>query len=297
MNRLTKTTASAMLMMLMAATPAWAIYDESAPVTTDPGVIRILAAPADQPVLISAPAGDEVFEVLATRTEPVSILFDNSAITYDQKPVVVDGTLMVPLRAIVEGAGGQVGWDGDTRTVTVRLGDRSAVFVIGADQAEMNQDGVFYVQRNMIPMAKAPILAGGRTLVTADALTSILGLLERPGAAGTLNLVQAGKPATPAPPADEQEWVIKGTVKELKSNEDGSTSMLVAGAPMASGEGSLAWFAVAADTLITVEENGAQRQGTVADLAVAQEVDVRPTGPLLMSYPARGGAASIVIHK
>lgn len=265
MNRLTKTTASAMLLMLMAATPAWAIaYDEAVSSPVEPGVVRILAAPA----------------------EPVAVLMESRPITFDQKPAMVDGTLMVPLRAVVEGAGGHVGWDGETKTVTVRLGDRSAVFVIGAPEAELNQDGVFYVQRNLIPMAKAPVLMGGRTLVAADALTGVLGLLEQPGATGTLNLVRA----TP-------EWVVSGTVKELKTNQDGTTAILVEGAPMASGETSLTWFAVTDSTQITVEEGGVQRKGTTADLAAAQKVGVRPTGPLLMSYPARGGAASILIRK
>jgi hypothetical protein len=308
LNRLTKTTASAMLLTLLAAAPAWAMAtDQPLPGPVDPSVIRILSAPTDQPVLISAPieqpvlisapAGEGVYKVLPTRAEPVSILIKNNPVTYDQKPMVVDGTLMMPLRAIVEAAGGEVGWDGDTQTVTVRLGDRKAVFVIGASEAEMNQDGVFYIQRNMIRMAKAPVLAGGRTLVAADALTSVLGLLEQPGAPGMLNLVPATKPEQPAPPTEEKEWVIVGTVKELKTNADGTSSMLVEGAPMANGEGSLTWFAVTDSTQISVDENGAERPGTVADLAAAQKVDVRPLGPLLMSYPAQGGAAAIVIHK
>lgn len=332
MNRLIKVTASAMLLTLVTSAPALAMYDPSAPAQTEPGVIRILQAPADQsvsspanpgeirilpapvdrpvpisapaeqPVLISAPAGAEVLGVQATRAEPTAILVNNSLLTYDQKPLVQDGTLMVPLRAIVEGAGGTVNWDGVTKTVTVRLGDRTALFVIGATEAEMNQDNVRYFQRNMIRMAKAPVLAGGRTLIAADALTNVLGLLERPDAAGALSLVPNGKlreTAPPTAPAEEQNWIRGGTLKEIKYNFDGSTSILVEGEPMANGESSLTWFVLSDSTKISVKENGVEREGSQSDLATAYtlKVDVRSAGPLLMSYPARGSAAAIVIHK
>lgn len=323
MNRLTKTTASALLLVLMAAAPASAFYIEGADNTpAAPGMVRIMSAPAEEPVyktlpapadlpqVISAPI-DGVMpisaplerEVLPTRAEPVSILINSARITYDQKPILADGTLMLPLRAIVEGAGGEITWDGETRTVTVRLGDRTATFVIGQDEAEMNQDGVRYIKRNMIKMSKAPILEGGRTLVSADAISTILGLLERPGTEGALNLVPAaklGQPAEegeqPAPVVEEQEWIVAGTIKETKEIE-GGVRILLEGPAMANGEGSLTWFAVTADTEITIDENGVQTPGTAADLATAQRVEVKPVGPLLMSYPAQGGAASVVIHK
>jgi hypothetical protein len=309
MNRIKRTTASALLMVMMAAAPAAAMYVEGGDNTpAGPGMVKILMAPADMPQLISAPVGEimpisaPLFrEVLATRAEPATILIDSTRITYDQKPLMVNGTLMLPLRAIVEGAGGQVTWDGETQTVTARLGDRTAYFVIGQAEAEMNQDNVRYIQRNMIKMSGAPILAGGRTLVAADGLTSVLGLMEQPGAAGALNLVPAAKLEAPAAeippaPAEEQEWIEVGTIKETKAIE-GGIRILLAGPAMANGEGSLTWFAVTAETTITIEENGAQTPGTVADLATAQKVAVKPFGPLLMSYPAQGGAASVVIHK
>ncbi|HYF80168.1 MAG TPA: copper amine oxidase N-terminal domain-containing protein [Symbiobacteriaceae bacterium] len=321
MNRFTRTTASALLLVMMAAAPAAAMYVEGGDNTpAGPGMVKILMAPAEEPVyhilpapadmpqVISAPVGEImpisaplVREVLATRAEPATILIDSTRITYDQKPILVNGTLMVPLRAIVEGAGGQVTWDGETQTVTARLGDRTAYFVIGQAEAEMNQDNVRYLKRNMIKMTKAPVLEGSRTLVAADALTTVLGLMEQPGAAGALNLVPAAKFEAPAgeippAPAEEQAWIEVGTIKETKAIE-GGIRILVAGQAMADGEGSLIWFAVTGETTITIEENGVQTPGTYADLATAQKVAVKPVGPMLMSYPAQGGAAAVTIHK
>jgi hypothetical protein len=311
MNRFTRTTASALLLVMMAAAPAAAMYVEGGDNTpAGPGMVKILMAPAEEPVYHILPAPADMpqvisaplpLEIKATRAEPVTILIDSTRITYDQKPILVDGTLMLPLRAIVEGAGGQVTWDGETQTVTARLGDRTAYFVIGQAEAEMNQDNVRYIQRNMIKMAKAPVLEGSRTLVAADALTTVLGLMEQPGAAGALNLVPAAKFEAPAgeippAPAEEQEWIEVGTIKETKAIE-GGIRILVAGQAMANGEGSLTWFAVTGETTITIDENGVQTPGTAADLATAQKVAVKPVGPLLMSYPAQGGAAAVTIHK
>ncbi|HWI64294.1 MAG TPA: copper amine oxidase N-terminal domain-containing protein [Symbiobacteriaceae bacterium] len=285
MKRLIKTTATAMLLTVLTAVPAMAIYDPSRPVSNDPGVMQILRAPVDLPA-----------------TVPASVLVNHKAVTFDQKPLLEAGTLMVPLRAVVEGAGGTVAWDGETMTVTARVGDRTAWFVIGAAEAEMVQDNVRYIKRNMIPMAKAPVLAGGRTLVAADALTNVLGLLAQPSAEGALNLVpvpQQREMAPPATPAEEQEWMRGGTVKEIKYSYEGFTAMLVECAPMSSGEASLVWFTLRPSTKITVMENGVEREGSQNDLATAHmlKVDVRPTGPMLMSYPAQGGAAAIVLHK
>lgn len=317
MNRLTKTTASALLLVLMAAAPAAAMYTPGAENTpSEPGTVHIMntMAPSVEPIyhvmpvkgeptLINAPVGEKVFAVPATRPAPISILIENTSIAYDQQPIVTNGTLMVPLRAIVEGAGGQVTWDEATQTATVRIGDRTAIFAIGQAEAEMNQDGVRYIQRNMIKMAKAPVLEGSRTLVAADALTSVLGLLEQRGAEGALNLVPAAKvsqlPAKEEPSApaiDEQEWSVTGTVKETKAIE-GGIRILVEGPALASGEADLTWFSVTANTKITVDENGVQREGTAADFAVAQKVDVKHDGVMTRSLPPQGRAMSVVIHK
>lgn len=317
MNRLTKTTASALLLVLMAAAPAAAMYIPGAEnIPSEPGTVRIMNTMAPsvepiyhvmpvkgEPILINAPVGEKVFAVPATRPAPISILIENTSISYDQQPIVTAGTLMVPLRAIVEGAGGQVTWDEATQTATVRIGDRTAIFVVGQAEAEMNQDGVRYIQRNMIKMAKAPVLEGSRTLVAADALTSVLGLMEMPVAEGALNLVPVNKiqqlpvieePSAPA--IDEQEWSVTGTIKETREIK-GGVSILVAGPALENGEANLFWFNVSANTTITVDENGAQREGTAADFAIAQKVDVKHDGVMTRSLPPQGRAMSVVIHK
>lgn len=58
---------------------------------------------------------------------------------------------------------------------------------------------------------------------------------------------------------------------------------------MSSGEPFMAWLAVDEGTKIAV----GSAAGTLADLAVGTRIEVELAGPMLMSYPAQGGAASI----
>jgi len=122
------------------------------------------------------------------RALPEQVTVGGKRATFDQGPVVLDGTLMVPLRAVVETAGGTVQWEPRERAVLVTISDRTAQFVIGQTEAEMNQNGYRYFRRNMIAMSKAPVIRGDRTLISADALSAILGLGERPDEDASLDL-------------------------------------------------------------------------------------------------------------
>jgi len=62
---------------------------------------------------------------------------------------------------------------------------------------------------------------------------------------------------------------------------------------MASGEPSLTWVTLFEDTELS---RGAEGESiTLADLEIGQEVEVVVSGAILMSYPARAGAAAVVI--
>jgi len=55
----------------------------------------------------------------------VSLYVDTDLIQTDVPPAIVDGRTMVPMRAIFEALGAEVGWDGDTRTATGTLGEQA----------------------------------------------------------------------------------------------------------------------------------------------------------------------------
>lgn len=123
------------------------------------------------------------------RPLPAGVTVGGKPAVFDQGPVVIGGVLMVPLRAVVETAGGTVQWRPLEQAVLVTLPDRTAQFVIGQTDAEMNQNGYRYLRRNLIGMNRAPVIRGDRTLISADALTAILGLGERPDGDAFLDLI------------------------------------------------------------------------------------------------------------
>jgi hypothetical protein len=178
-----------------AATAALLLLVHAAPVLagTDP-------APVAAPAPVAVPAAP----VTADHVLPTAITVSGKTVSFDQQPVRQGERLYVPLRFIAEAAGGQVQWDGDTGTVTVTMPDRTAIFVVGQDEAEMNKRGVFYIRRNMIKMAGPVQLVGERTMVSADALTTIFGLVERSDADLALDLI--------ADPGSVQEAPATGKV-------------------------------------------------------------------------------------
>lgn len=127
-------------------------------------------------------------EIKATRPLPGKVAVAGKAVAFDQPPVISDGTLMVPLRAVVEAAGGWVEWNAKDRSIHVEMPDRQAWFWVGESKAEMNLNNARYFARNLLPMAKSPVIQNGRTLISAESLTQILGLYEVAGAEGGLTL-------------------------------------------------------------------------------------------------------------
>lgn len=217
---------------------------------------------------------------------PATILVDGKPVDFALgAPAVSDGVLLVPLRSIAEALGGKVTWDPATRGIHIDLPGRTATFAIGQPEAEMNEDGVYYIQRNMIKMAAAPVIKGDRTLISADALTNVLGLSQVKAEEGVLSLV-SGRAEVLTPPEETAELKLVGKVNQVEEGR-----ILVEGAQMSNVAPMLIWIRLTDETKIAVGEAA----GSVADLTVGAEVIVELSGPILESYPAQGGAASIQV--
>lgn len=67
------------------------------------------------------------------------VFLGKNELKFDQPPVIREGRLLVPLRAISEGMKAQVDWDPATKTVTVTKGD--TVVVLFLDKAEVLVNG------------------------------------------------------------------------------------------------------------------------------------------------------------
>lgn len=117
-------------------------------------------------------------EVAMNRTLPKTITVNGKELTYDQAPYMHKGTLMLPLRAVIEAAGGTIEWRQDTFSAYVLLSDRTAYFWVGQPKAEMYLHAARYMQQNFLAMDQSVVLQNGRMFISADALTTVLGMTE-----------------------------------------------------------------------------------------------------------------------
>jgi hypothetical protein len=85
------------------------------------------------------------------------------------KPLISNGTTMVPIRAIVESLGGSVGWNAAARRLDIRLGSRTVTMWVGKTTATVNGSSK--------TISTAPAIIGGRTMVPLRFVAENLGCL------------------------------------------------------------------------------------------------------------------------
>ena len=73
-------------------------------------------------------------------------------------PVLRQDRTLLPVRAVMEGLGGTVEWDGVTQTVSLSLGERTLFLRIGSTSA-WDKDGVWFT------LDSEPILLNDRTML------------------------------------------------------------------------------------------------------------------------------------
>ncbi|HHW92466.1 MAG TPA: copper amine oxidase N-terminal domain-containing protein [Firmicutes bacterium] len=267
------------------------ISDLDAPVSHIPSEAKPGEGRAPVEALPESILPESVLEGKVKWAERVTIAFDNEEITSDQGPVVTEeGILLVPLRAVVEAAGGNVVWDEATQAVSATVAGRTALFGIGSQVAQLApEEG-----KAAVEMSRAPVIIGGRTLISEDALVSVLGLKVQTRESGLVNLVLQAAPEEEELPEEAagEENKLTGTITEIKVEEG---KILVEGEPMANGEPSLTWVTLTDDTGITIGAEGNGAGATIGDLEVGQEVEIVLSGAVLMSYPAQAGASAVVV--
>lgn len=94
--------------------------------------------------------------------DTVSVIVDNVKVEFDQSPVIIDGTTLVPVRAVFEQAGAEVSWDQDTQTATL-VKDNYTVTI------KLN-DTVLYKNGTQIALAKPAQIINDRVLIPVRAI-------------------------------------------------------------------------------------------------------------------------------
>jgi len=113
----------------------------------------------------------------------VSVYYNGTKLTFEQEPVVVDGTTMVPMRAIFETLGATIDWNAETQTVVARKGDSEIRITIGSTTA--------YVNGSSVTVTPGAMIVGGKTMVPLRFVSESLDVtVEWDGAARTITLIE-----------------------------------------------------------------------------------------------------------
>ena len=70
--------------------------------------------------------------------DKITVLINNVEVVFDQEPVIEEGRTLVPVRAIFDGLGLTVGWNGTTKTVTGKKQGLDISLTIGSKEAFVN---------------------------------------------------------------------------------------------------------------------------------------------------------------
>jgi len=87
--------------------------------------------------------------------------------TFDSPPILKNGRVFLPIRYISEYFGAQVGWDEQTRTVTVKQGSKTVSLQIGSSSAQVNE--------REVSLDVPAFINGGRTYVPLRFIGEALG--------------------------------------------------------------------------------------------------------------------------
>lgn len=87
----------------------------------------------------------------------IRVFLDGQQLSFDQPPVIVGGSTLVPMRAIFEALGATVNWDAASQMVTATKGDTTIKLIIGMQTAQVNG--------HETALSQPAQLMGGRTMV------------------------------------------------------------------------------------------------------------------------------------
>lgn len=98
----------------------------------------------------------------------VTVIVKGENVIFDQKPEIIDGRTLVPVRYVVEKLGYNVEWDGTTQTVYIKNGSVQNISVQGDNIKVL-------VNNELIQFDVAPVIINGRTLIPIRAVVEKMG--------------------------------------------------------------------------------------------------------------------------
>lgn len=143
-----------------------------------------------------------VFVVItaAAAAGDIVVTVNGSPLSTDVLPALIDGRMLVPLRAIFDALGARVEWIGHSQTV-VGLGTHSVVVLaVGSPSAEIHSYGQAVSTSRTVPLDVPARIVDGRTLVPLRFISETLGAAVHYDPVGRTASVSGYSPASDPPP-------------------------------------------------------------------------------------------------
>ncbi|MBE7046863.1 MAG: copper amine oxidase N-terminal domain-containing protein [Ruminococcaceae bacterium] len=144
----------------------------------------------------------------------IKITIDGEAKTFDVMPQIIDGRTLVPMRAIFESLGAEVGWDDATKTATGKTATTTVSLTIDKKAAKVNN--------KVIALDVAAQIIEGRTMVPARFVAESLGCkVDWDGNTKTV-IISKDAGNTEETPKTEAPAPVEGTKLAVVSFENNS---------------------------------------------------------------------------
>ncbi len=127
-------------------------------------------------------------------------------------PIIVDGSTLVPIRAVAEALGGAVEWDNDTRNVTITKDAKVIKLVIDEINARVDESNV--------TLDAAPVIINGRTMLPLRFVAENLGAeVEWNGENRKITITSKSENNINATEATTEDFSSELTTKSLSDNK------------------------------------------------------------------------------
>ena len=106
--------------------------------------------------------------------DDIDVYLNDSWIEFeDQRPVIIDGRTLVPMRAVFEAMGAEVEWEGDYHRVTIYTSDKYIMLYIGEYTVIYGYEQGDY--EDSLDLDVPPQIINGRTMLPLRAVSELLG--------------------------------------------------------------------------------------------------------------------------
>ncbi len=112
--------------------------------------------------------------VSAFAEDPITVLLDGEAISFDVQPQIINSRTMVPMRAIFTALGAQVEWVEEHRLIVAAKG--ADIISLMIDSPVMHVGSLETNEQKIIELDSPPVIVDSRTLVPVRAISDALGV-------------------------------------------------------------------------------------------------------------------------